>query len=446
MQPDGQPMEKTDSVAADTVALPNNFYGSYTALAVRLAATAPGSEVRAYVAPQAEIGVLLNSVDVQRMQIPGRTFEVRKYRVSFKNPGGAMDAEVWAEPGGRLVRISIPAATFDLVREDVATVAAREQKFVREGDEDVKVPANGFNLAGSVSRPGPAGAPAPGGARPARLPAIVLVGGSGPVDRDEVVAGIPIFGQLASALADAGFLVLRYDKRGAGLSGGRRETATLQDFADDALAAVKYLEERKDVDPKRITIVGHSEGAWAALIAASRDEDISRVVTLAGPGSTGAELVLEQQRHLLEKSSMSEAEKQGKVALQKKVQQAVLTGKGWDGVPVELRKQAETPWFQSFLAFDPKSVMPRVRQPLLIVLAELDTQVPPTNAEGLAVIARARKKDPGVQAVKIAGVNHLFVAARTGEVDEYGSLPSRTITPELPAAIVAWLRPAAPVH
>jgi len=265
------------------------------------------------------------------------------------------------------------------------------------------------------------------------------VGGSGPVDRDEVVAGIPVFGQLASALADAGFLVLRYDKRGVGLSGGRTETATLQDFADDALAAIKYLEERKDVDPRRITIVGHSEGAWAALVAAARDKDIARVVTLAGPGTTGAELALEQQRHFLERSGMSEAEKQEKIALQKKVQQAVVTGTGWDGVPVEIRKQAETAWFQSYLAFDPKAVLPRVRQPLLVVLAELDTQVSPANAESLAAIARARRKDPGVQVVRIAGVNHLFVAAKTGEVDEYGSLQSRTIAPELPAAIANWL-------
>jgi hypothetical protein len=446
VQPDGQPTEKTDTVAPDTVALPNNFYAAYTALAIRLAAAAPGGEVKAYVAPQAEIGVLLNGVDVQRMQIPGRTFEIRKYRVSFKNPGGAMDAEVWAEPGGRLVRVSIPALSFDIVREDIATVAARELKFTREGDEDVRIPANGFNLAGSISKPRPPAAAQPGSSKPARLPAIVLVAGSGEQDRDEVVAGIPIFGQLASALADAGFLVLRYDKRGVGQSGGRKETATLQDFADDVLAAVRFLEDRKDVDPKRITIAGHSEGAWAGLIAASRSGDIARLVVMAGPGSTGAELMLEQQRHQLDRSSMSEAEKQEKVALQKKIQQAVVTGTGWDGVPVELRKQAETAWFQSFLAFDPKSVMPRVRQPLLVVLAELDTQVPPANAEALAAIGRARKNDPGVQVVRIAGVNHLFVAAKTGEVDEYRSLQSRTITPELPAAIAAWLRPAAPVR
>jgi hypothetical protein len=390
------------------------------------------------VAPQAEIAVVLNGVDSERMQTPGRTFDIKKYRITFKNPGRAVDAEIWAEPGGRLVRITLPDMSLDVVREDVATVAARVQKFSRPGDEDVRIQANGFNLAGTVSRPTATVTPSSPGRQPERLPAILLVAGSGPQDRDEVVAGIPIFGQLASALADAGFLVLRYDKRGIGLSGGRTETVTLQDYADDVLAAVKYLGERRDVDSKRITVVGHSEGAWAGLIAASRDKDIARLVMMAGPGSSGAELVLEQQRHALGRTSMSEAEKQEKIALQKKVQQAVLAGTGWDGVPPEIRKQADIPWFRSFLAFDPRSVMPRVRQPLLVVQGDLDTQVPAANADTLAALARARKNDPGVKVVKIPGVNHLFVAAKTGEVDEYVSLESKTITPELPGAIVSW--------
>jgi len=80
----------------------------------------------------------------------------------------------------------------------------------------------------------------------------VLVAGSGAQDRDETVFNIPIFGQLAGALADAGFLVVRYDKRGVGQSGGRGESATLADYAEDVRAVVKYLSERKDVDKKHI--------------------------------------------------------------------------------------------------------------------------------------------------------------------------------------------------
>jgi predicted alpha/beta hydrolase len=131
----------------------------------------------------------------------------------------------------------------------------------RPGDEPVLIPANGFNLAGTVSKATAAGA---------RHPAVVLVAGSGPLDRDETVAGIPIFGQLASALADAGFAVLRYDKRGIGQSGGRVESAGLTEYAEDVRAAVTFMGRRKDVDAKRISVVGHSEGGAAALIAGRR--------------------------------------------------------------------------------------------------------------------------------------------------------------------------------
>ena len=107
------------------------------------------------------------------------------------------------------------------------------------------IPANGFSLAATISRPIAAEpAPAPGRKpAPVRLPAVVLVSGSGPTDRDEFVAGIPIFAQLANALADAGYLVVRYDERGAGQSGGRQESATIEEFAVDARAVVAYLDE-----------------------------------------------------------------------------------------------------------------------------------------------------------------------------------------------------------
>src|SRR5206468_12486881 len=134
-----------------------------------------------------------------------------------------------------------------------------------------------------------------------------------------------------------------------GQSGGRSENATLQDFAEDAGAAVRFLRDRKDVDPKRITLLGHSEGAWSALIAASRDEDVAALVLVAGASGSGADLVLEQQHYLLDKTTLSAAEKQTRVDLQKQIQAAVLgTGK-WDGVPAPLKDQSDTPWFRSFL-------------------------------------------------------------------------------------------------
>ena len=133
------------------------------------------------------------------------------------------------------------------MREDVASVSSRRVVISRPGDEQVLIPANGFNLAGTVSK-----ATLHQRAQSGRS---CWSAGSGPLDRDETVAGIPIFGQLASALADAGFAVLRYDKRGIGQSGGRVESAGLTDYAEDLRAAVKFMGAsqgcRREADRRR---------------------------------------------------------------------------------------------------------------------------------------------------------------------------------------------------
>jgi hypothetical protein len=328
--------------------------------------------------------------------------------------------------------VTIPAQNIDVVREDIASVSTRHVPISRPNDELVKIPANGFSLAGTLSRPA--------GDSAARLPAVVLVGGSGPTDRDEVTYGIPIFGQLAGAIADGGFIVVRYDKRGVGQSGGRQESATISDYADDLRAAVSFLADRKDVDPKRIAVVGHSEGGDVALMAAAKDKKIAAVGLVAASGVSGSDLVLQQQEHMLDRSKISDADRQAKIALQKKIQQAVITGTGWDDVPAALRKQVDNPEFQSLLMFDPAKAMPDVRQPILVVQGELDTQVEPSNADRLEALARKRKNAPPVQVVKVPGVNHLLVPAATGEVDEYASLSGKPLSPAVTSAIVSWLQ------
>ena len=257
--------QKTDTVDAQTIVMPNLIFGTYEALAARLSTASPGATFRSYVVPQAEISITLGSVSTERVSAPGRTFEARKHALTFANPGGPLAVDLWTD-GPRLMRISIPSVGLEVIREDVATVASRTSSHYRANDADVSIGVGsyGFKLAGTLSTPAST-APA------TRLPAIVLIAGSGPLDRDETVYGIPIFAQLANALADAGFAVVRYDKRGVGQSGGRSEFATLSDYAEDVVAVVKFLEKRKDIDPKRIALAGHSEGAAVALLAARRD-------------------------------------------------------------------------------------------------------------------------------------------------------------------------------
>ena len=431
--------QKTDTVDAQTIVLPNLIFGSYEALAARLSTASPGTIFRVYVAPQAEISVTLGNVSTERVSAPGRTFEARKHALTFANPGGPLAVDVWTD-GARLMKISIPAVALEVVREDVATVAARTSSHYRANDADVSIGVGsyGFKLAGTLSTPADATS---GKTAPAtRLPAIVLIAGSGPVDRDETAYGIPIFAQLANAFADAGFAVVRYDKRGVGQSGGRNEFATLSDYADDVVAVIKFLEKRKDIDPKRIALVGHSEGAAVALLAARRAGQVEAVALVAGIGTTGAQLNLEQQQDAFRTGKIPEAEQAAKVELQKKVQAAVLTGKGWEDVPPEIRKQAESPWFASFLAFDPAPIINKLDQPLFVITGALDKQVPPHHAEKLGAMANARKNAPKTEVVVLPGINHLLVPAKTGDVSEYGSLPDRTVSPEVAAKVAAWLK------
>lgn len=431
----GQTTQKTDEIAAKTIVLPNNHFAAYEALAARLPGAKTGDELRAYIAPQVEIPIRIGDVADETIRTPDRVVAVRRFQLSFQNPGGVLEATIWIDDRFRLARFEIPSVSLQVVREDLASVTARRETVSHPGDVLASIPAAGFTIAATITRP-----PGPAVATRLKLPAVVLVGGSGPTDRDEVVAGIPIFGQLAGALADAGFIVVRYDKRGVGQSGGRLESATLADFADDVRAVVKYLKKREDVDSRRIAVVGYSEGGSVAMIAGWREKSITAIALLASMGSPGADLILEQQRHVLERLKTPEAEKQAKIELQKKIQQAVLTGKGWEGIPEDLRKQADTPWFQSFLAFDPAEVMPKVRQPAIVIQGSLDTQVPPHHATRLGELANARKKAPKTDAVVIDGINHLLVPAKTGEVDEYAQLKDGKISPKVVEKLLDWLK------
>jgi len=423
---------KTDQVSARTVVLPNNFYATYEALAVRLAASAEGAEIPIYVAPQGEAKLSVKGISNETVQTPAGAVQLRKYAVSIGNPGGTVDATVAVDSRNRFARLEIPAAALSVVRADIAGVAARRQTTRNPTDSDVTIPMAGFNLAGTLTPP-------PGEGR-LRHPTVVLVGGSGAVDRDEAVAGIPIFAQLAGTLAQRGYMVLRYDKRGVGQSGGRIEAATLQDYADDVVAIVKWLAKRDDVDPRRITVVGHSEGGSVAMLAAGRESKIASLVLVAAIGTTGADLILEQQRHQLDLMKVSDEERKQKIDLQQRVQMAVVTENGWEGIPDDVRKQADTPWFRSLLQFDPAKVMPRVKQPILIVQGDLDTQVPPHHADALAQLANGRKNAGKIETVHLPGVNHLLVKATTGEVQEYSQLAGKEISPDVASAIDTWLR------
>ena len=137
---------------------------------------------------------------------------------------------------------------------------------------------------------------------------------------------------------------------------------------------------------------------------------------------------------------LSTEEKQAKVDAQKRIHEAVITGKGLDLLPADVRRAVDNAEFQSLLTTDPAKIVPGVRQPILIVQGERDTQVEPQNADRLEALARARKHATAVDVVKVPGINHLLVPATTGDVDEYNTLADKHVSPAVSQAIVTWLQ------
>jgi pimeloyl-ACP methyl ester carboxylesterase len=435
----GSPQSKADPVAADTIALPNTFLGSYAALGRRLQGKAVGAELKGYLAPQAEVTIRVTGATPATIQTPRGTIKATHYSLAFSNPPptGDLALNLWIDSDGALLRMNIPAQQIEMAREDIASAASRTTAFSITGDESISIPSLGFNLGGTITRPQ--------GAAAGLLPAIILIAGSGPTDRDQTVAGIPVFGQIARDLVAAGFAVVRYDKRGVGQSGGRAESATIADYAEDARQVLLWLEKQKGIDKNRIGLVGHSEGALVAMLTAGRERGkVGAMTLIAGPSANGNTVVLEQQKHLLSKMPIDDAQRAEKIALQEKINTAVIKGTGWADLPEAARRAADNPWFFSFLTFNPEKAMNDTRQPVLIVQGELDTQVLPHHADKLAELARARKgtKAP-VEVLKVPGVNHLLVPAKTGDVSEYNSLgPDAAVSPQATSAIATFMMKA----
>jgi pimeloyl-ACP methyl ester carboxylesterase len=369
------------------------------------------------------------------MQFGTSTFDVHHYELVSDNLGMPLEFHLYADYIGTLLRVTMPAQAVDFVRDDIAGAMSRTKVTSNEGDEAVVIPAAGFNLGATITHPPNAAG---------RVPAVILIGDAVSDDRDGTAFNVPVLANLAGAVSRAGFLAVRYDKRGYGQSGGRRESATMTDLAEDVRAIVKWVSDRKDVDSKRIAVIGHAEGAWVAMLAAARDRRIMALLCIDAPSSTGADLALEQQQLVLDRLNATPTERAQKIDLQKKVQAAVLTGKGWESVPPELRRQADTPWTHSVLTFDPARVIEDVRQPILFIHAALDRLIPVSHVDRLVDLARKESKSKSVEVVTVRGVNHLLVPAITGEPEEYASLPDLNVSKDITTAVTDWLTKTLP--
>lgn len=291
------------------------------------------------------------------------------------------------------------------------------------------------------------------------FPAAILISGSGPNDRDETVAGHRPFLVLADELTRKGLAVLRYDKRGIGKSTGDYQQATTEDFAADAEAALANLKSRKEINPHKIGLVGHSEGGVIAPMVASYSPDVAWVVLLAAPGLRGEDLMLLQTERILKATGLDDEHiaktrdfNQKSYALARKEKdQAVLESKLTDLIdstgmsttlpPTALKAQVRllmSPWFLFFLDHDPVPALKKTGCPVLALTGEKDLQVAPK--ENLAAIQKALQEggNKDFQIHELAGLNHLFQHAPTGSPTEYGGI-EETMAPEALNAISDWI-------
>ncbi len=314
-------------------------------------------------------------------------------------------------------------------------------------------PASGLKLAGTLTLP-PGEGP---------FPVAVLITGSGVQDRDETLFEHKPFLVLADALTRKGVAVLRVDDRGAGGSErGNLKAATSLDFATDVEAGVAFLRGRKDVDPARIGLIGHSEGGLIAPIVAAKDPKIAFVVLMAGTGLAGAKVMQSQSRDIALAGGAPQAMIDQQVKLIAKVSDMVIaepdTAKlkprlasllAEQGMPPEAAEAGfgrfATPWFKTFLSLDPASYLKQVKAPVLAVNGEKDVQV--SAAENLPAIKAALAGNTDVTILSLPGLNHLFQTAKTGAPSEYAEI-EETLAPSAVNAIVDWTaaHAAKPAH
>jgi len=312
----------------------------------------------------------------------------------------------------------------------------------------------GVKLAGTLTLPRGKGP----------FPAVRIIGGSGSLNRDDECFGHRGFLVLADYLTRRGLAVLRLDKRGVWKSGGQYENATTGDFASDAMASVEYLKSCKEIDFKRIGLIGHSEGAMIAPMLAAKSPDVAFIVMIAGPGVPLDEAMTIQNClyakadgagedkvaflrdwykrfyavAIDEKDDTAAAEKIRKIYAGLAEPQKQLLGWSEEKLNKEIT-EVLSPWHRYLLAFDPEVFLTKVKCPVLAIIGQKDLQV--SSAENLAGIAEALKAGGNRNFVikELPGLNHLLQTAETGAESEYAQI-EETIAPLAMETIADWIK------
>jgi pimeloyl-ACP methyl ester carboxylesterase len=315
-----------------------------------------------------------------------------------------------------------------------------------------------INLAGTLSLPKKDGV----------FPAVILITGSGAQNRDEELLGHKPFLVIADYLTKNGIAVLRFDDRGTAMSKGDFTSATTLDFATDVEAGLQFLMSRREIDKKKVGLIGHSEGGMIAPMVASKSKNVSFIVLLAGTGIPGDELLLLQQELIGRVSGIAEEDlRKTKIAntgafeivkqatnsdqMKKELTNYVaklLRSESKSKIPEGISEsdfiamqvnQIANPWMQFFIKYNPALVLEKVKCPVLALNGEKDLQVAPK--ENLSAINKSLLKGGNKKGTikELPNLNHLFQECKTGSQEEYSEI-EQTFSPIALSEILSWIQ------
>lgn len=325
----------------------------------------------------------------------------------------------------------------------------------RSEEVSVRNEQDGITLAGTLTLP----------EKGNRFPAVVLVTGSGAQDRNEEIWGHKPFLLIADYLTRHGIAVLRCDDRGTAASQGDHANATNEDFAKDTEAMINFLRGRKEINAKKIGIIGHSCGGTIAFITAAKNPNIAFIVSLAGVAVRGDSLLVTQTEAGFKSKGMPDAVWQSmKPAFQHQYSVVLRqTDKSVDEIRKELYANATqpmspeqlkdlnivkqitaqinsitTPWFLHLMRYDPAEALKKIKCPVLALNGEKDIQV--DAAMNLTAIQQitAENGNKNVTIKAYPQLNHLFQTCQLGTLEEYRQL-EETMSPEVLKDMTEWI-------
>ncbi|MCL1850620.1 MAG: alpha/beta fold hydrolase [Bacteroidetes bacterium] len=318
--------------------------------------------------------------------------------------------------------------------------------------------APGTTLVGTLTLPNQQGV----------FPAVILVSGSGAQNRDEEVFEHKPFLVIADYLTRNGIAVLRYDDRGTAASTGVHDTCSTYDFSTDAEAAFKYLQGRKEINPKQIGFIGHSEGGMIAPLVAARNKEVGFIILLAAPGIKGDSLLFLQRKLTTVKKTLGANKKEIEKVLNMRRRQDSIIIHTADAEQLERNMTAlfeefyekqvpsltpeekeetvrtevrlfTSKFYQYLIKYDPAPTLAQVRCPVLALNGEKDVQV--SAEENLNAIEKIflESGNTDITIKKISKLNHLFQTSQTGNVSEYAEI-EETFSQEVLEIMLDWLR------